>query len=289
MLAVGAINVGTQAELANASGAGVLPAGLTLGQQVLDRLLRGDTSAGAPALENLVLTARDSVNFFGDVTLSTLDPVSGKSSLERLVLGAPALYGHGQAGEVARIETDTLVWNGARTPAGVVIAGGAGTGSGSLVVDARQIEFGYGPRSQADTVNSQDRLVLGFGSVYLNASERITANHKGSLAVYQQQGAWNDATKSFDRSGGNLHLLTPLLTGHAGSVNSLTAGGSIVAMAPGGSVSLLHDNATLADALGATLSLQAGQQLTLDTAVLLPSGKLTPTGTGAGKRTLFKP
>lgn len=275
VLAVGAINVGTQAELANASGAGVLPAGLTLGQQVLDRLLRGDTSAGAPALENLVLTARDSVNFFGDVTLSTLDPVSGKSSLERLVLGAPALYGHGQAGEVARIETDTLVWNGARTPAGVVIAGGAGTGSGSLVVDARQIEFGYGPRSQADTVNSQDRLVLGFGSVYLNASERITANHKGSLAVYQQQGAWNDATKSFDRSGGNLHLLTPLLTGHAGSVNSLTAGGSIVAMAPGGSVSLLHDNATLADALGATLSLQAGQQLTLDTAVLLPSGKLT--------------
>ncbi|RZL66192.1 MAG: filamentous hemagglutinin N-terminal domain-containing protein [Variovorax sp.] len=280
VLAVGAINVGSQAQLVSAGAGGILPAGLTLDQQVLDRLLRGDTSTGAPALENLVLTARDSVNFFGNVNLSTVDAASGKSSLERLVLGAPALYGYGQAGEVARIQTDTLVWNGATTPAGSVMAGGAGTGSGQLVVDARQIEFGYGPRSQPDSVNSHDRLVLGFESVDLNASERITANHKGSLAVYQQQGAWNATTKAFDYSGGNLNLRTPLLTGHAGSVNTLKAGGALTATALQGGASPLPDNATLADALGATLSLDAGGSLTVDTAVLLPSGKLTLSAAG---------
>ena len=275
VLAVGAINVGNQAQLAAAGDAGLLPAGLTLNQQVLDSLLRGDTRTGAPALENLVLTARDAVNFYGNVNLSTMNPATGKSSLERLVLGAPAIYGLGGAGDVARIETDTLVWNGALTPAGAVVSGGAGTGSGRFEVDARQIEFGWAPRSQPDSVNRHDRLVLGFASVDLHASERITANHHGSLSVYQQQGAWDAETKAFSYSGGDLRLHTPLLTGQAGSVNAIKAGGSITATAPAGAASPLADNATLADALGATLSLDAGRQLTVDTAVLLPSGKLT--------------
>ncbi|MCT9813140.1 filamentous hemagglutinin family protein [Acidovorax sp. Be4] len=279
VLAVGAINVGNQAQLAAAGAAGLLPSGLTLNQQVLDNLLRGDTSTGAPALENLVLTARDSVNFFGTVNLSTVNATTGKSALERLVLGAPAIYGHGGASDVARIATDTLVWNGALTPAGAVMTGGAGTGSGRFEVDARQIEFGWGPRSQPDSVNSHDRLVLGFASVDLNASERITANHKGSLSVYQQQGAWDADAKTFSYSGGDLHLRTPLLTGQAGSVNAIKAGGAITATAPAGAASPLADNATLADALGATLSLDAGRQLTVDTAVLLPSGKLTLSAT----------
>ncbi|WP_219210921.1 filamentous haemagglutinin family protein [Variovorax boronicumulans] len=274
VLAVGAINVGTQAQLAAAHDGGILPAGLTLDQQVLDRLLQGDTRTGAPALENLVLSARDAVNFFGSVKLSTVDAATGRSALQNLVLGAPAIYGWGAAGDVAHIETDRLVWNGALSLPGTVVAGGAGSGSGRFVVDARQIEFGYGPRSQADTLNSHDRLVLGFDSVHLNASERITANHKGSLAVYRSQGDWDDAAQACHYSGGDLHLLTPLLTGHAGSVNTLKAGGAITAKAPAGSASPLPDNATLADALGATLSLDAGRGLTLDTAVLLPSGKL---------------
>ena len=274
-LAVGGINIGTTATLAQAKAAGVLPAGLTLNQDVLSRLLRGDISTGAPALENLILTASDSVNFYGSVDLSTIDKATGKSSLERLVLGAPAFYGHGGAGDVARIETGTLVWNGATTPAGNVIAGGAGTGSGRFVVDARTIEFGYGPLSQPDTVGTHERLALGFAGVDLNASERITANHKGTLSVYQSQGAWDEAAKAWTYSGGNLRLNTPLLTGQAGSVNNIKAGGAIEVAAPAGSASPLADNATLANALGATLGLDAGTRLTLDTAVLLPSGKFT--------------
>ncbi|MEK7948845.1 filamentous hemagglutinin family protein [Pigmentiphaga sp. YJ18] len=274
VLAMGGINVGSAEALARAGAAGILPSGLTLNQGVLDRLLRGDTSTGAPALENLVLTAGDSVNFYGSVDLSTIDPITGKSALERLVLGTPAIYGHGGAGDVARIETGTLVWNGATTPAGNVIAGGAGTGSGKLVIDADVIEFGYGPRSQPDTVGTHERLALGFASVDLNAAERITANHKGALAVYQSRGAWDDTAKAWTYSGGDLNLNTPLLTGQAGSVNRIKAGGAITVAAPAGAAAPLADNATLADALGAELALDAGSHLVLDTAVLLPSGKL---------------
>ncbi|MGJ7530372.1 filamentous haemagglutinin family protein [Variovorax sp. GB1P17] len=276
VLAVGGVNVGSERSLADATTRGVLPPGLTLNQRVLDRLLRGDTEAGAPALENLVLTVRDSLNFYDTTTLSTIDPATGRSSVERLVLGTPAIYGYGGADALARIQTDTLVWNGATTPAGNVVAGGAGTGSGSLAIDARRIEFGFGPGARVDSVHTFDRTTLGFADVSLNASERITANRSGSLSVYQSRGAWDDTLNDFSYSGGTLHLRTPLLTGRAGSVNKLVAGGSIEAVAFPGARAGVPDNAALADALGAELSLDSRKgSLRLDTAVLLPSGKLS--------------
>ncbi|KPU99884.1 hypothetical protein APR52_02575 [Variovorax paradoxus] len=274
VLAVGGINVGSAEALERARAGGALPAGMTLNQQVLDRLLRGDTSTGAPALENLVLTARDSVNFYESVRLSTLSSANGQPSLAQLVLTTPAIYGHGGVDDVARIETDTLVWNGTASPAGGVMSGGAGTGSGRLEVDAREIVFGYAAQTQPKSVISHDRLTLGFGTVALNASERITANHRGSLGVYQSQGAWNEATKDFDRSGGELLISTALMTGKAGSVNAIRAGGRIAVTAPEGAV-LPAVDAVAPEALGAELRLDAGGPLSFDTAVRLPSGKLS--------------
>lgn len=275
VLAMGGINVGGADALAQAAAKGIMPAGLTLNQSVLERLLRGDTQMGAPALENLVLTARDAVNFYGDVNLSTLDPVTGKSALERLVLNTPAIYGYGDADKQARIETGILVWNGATTPAGAVIEGGAGTGNGRLVIDAEQIEFGYGPRSQPDTVGEHDRLALGFATVNLNASERITANHKGALSVYHSRGAWDETAKDWTYYGGDLNFSTPVFTGQAGSVNHIRAGGSINAVRPEAGNFVSPDAAIAAQSLGAELKLDAGTFLNFDTAVLLPSGKLT--------------
>ncbi|SEK14760.1 MULTISPECIES: filamentous haemagglutinin family protein [unclassified Variovorax] len=276
VLAVGGVNVGSEKSLADATARGVLPPGLTLNQGVLDRLLRGDTEAGAPALENLVLTVRDSLNFYDTATLSTIDPATGRSSVERLVLGTPAIYGHGSADALARIQTDTLVWNGANTPAGNVVAGGAGTGSGRLAIDARRIEFGFGPGARVDSVHTFDRTTLGFADVSLNASERITANRSGSLSVYQSRGPWDQTLNDFSYSGGTLHLRTPLLTGRAGSVNRISAGGDIDVAAFPGERAGAPDNAALADALGAELSLDSRKgNLRLDTAVLLPSGKLS--------------
>ncbi len=274
VLAVGGINVGSDASLAAMAARDMLPAGLTLNQGILDRLLHGDASAGAPALDNLVLTARDAINFYDNVELSTIDAVSGKSSLERLVIGTPAIYGAGGSDAVARIRTDVLVWNGAKTAAGLPAAEGAGSGKGRLQIDARQVEFGYGPNSRPDTIHSMDRLILGFGDVAINAAERITANHTGSLSVYQSQSGWDTASKGYLRSGGNLSLNTALLTGSAGSVNKIKAGGDILVARPSTAKDAPQDPATLAGALGAEIALD-GRGVTLDTAVLLPSGKLS--------------
>ncbi|WP_232311093.1 filamentous haemagglutinin family protein [Herbaspirillum autotrophicum] len=266
-LAVGGINVGSDATLAAAAANNILPSGLTLNQDVLNRLLRGDVGNGIPALETLSLTAAESFNFYGDTTLSTLD-ANGKSLLANLVLSTPAIYGHGAAGDVARIQTGNLIWNGAATAPGAVVANGAGTGTGTLEIQAQRIEFGYGPDTQPDTIKSADRLALGFANVNLRASERITANHKGSLSVYQSQGAYDPVT-GFAYSGGNLNIVTPLLTGAAGSVNRITAGGAINVSGASATTPMPG-----IDALGAELSL-AGNSIVLDTRVVLPSGKLT--------------
>ncbi|HGS8173252.1 TPA: filamentous hemagglutinin family protein [Pseudomonas aeruginosa] len=273
-LAAGGFNVGEQALLAELAERGVLPTGLALDQQVLDRLLQGDASEGAPPLETLVLNARDAFNFYGDVSLDSYDPSSGRSRLSRLVLGTPAIYGYGDSDSVASIRTSNLIWNGAQTPAAGVITGGAGSGQGTLDIRSERLEFGYGPFSQPSAIDSCQRLALGFATVNLAASERITANHKGSLAVYQSQGEYR-AGSGYAYSGGDLNLITPLLTGEAGSRNSLLAGGALRVSAGGGGAA--STPVELANgALGAELALE-GATLLLDTRVGLPSGKLSLT------------
>ncbi|ETK19758.1 filamentous haemagglutinin family protein [Pseudomonas sp. FH1] len=265
-LGLTSINVGSPQALADAAAANRLPAGLVLTQDVLNRLLRGDTQFGAPALETLQLSARDSFNFYGTTTLDTYDAVTGKSLLNNLMLSTPAIYGSGGASDVATIRTANLIWQGAEALPGTVVAGGAGTGNGRLDINAERIEFGYGAFAQSSTAATLDRLALGFANVNLKASDRITANHKGSLSVYQSQGAF-DKVKGFAYSGGNLNILTPLMTGEAGSVNKITAGGAIDISASAGPVGKV-------EGLGGELSLQ-GDSLRVASAVVLPSGKVT--------------
>lgn len=267
ILAVGGVNIGSAQALAAAQLRNALPQGLTLNQQVLDRLLRGDTSKGAPALENLVLNARDSVNFYDSVELSTLDQ-NGQSRLQRLVLGTPAIYGYGAAGDRATIRTGTLVWSGTTTSPAAPIANGAGTGSGLLDILVDTLEFGYGPSSQAKNDDRQ-RLALGFNQVNLTATQRITANHTGGLSVYQAQGNYV-AGSGFTYSGGNLQVNTPLWTGEAGSINRIKAGGAITVSGTAG----VGAGAVDASALGAELALE-GQNLYINSTFQLPSGKLT--------------
>ena len=274
-LAVGAVNVGTAAALEQAAARGVLPSGLTLNQGILARLLRGDTSAGAPALEVLTLTARDSVNFYGTVALDTRDPATGQYAMATLALGTPALYGYGGAGDVASIHARNLVWNGAVRAPGAVAAGGAGTGSGALLIEAERIEFGYGQGAQPNGLDDNARLALGFAGVTLNATDRITANHRGSLAVYQSQGAYTPGA-GYAYSGGNLTLNTPLLTGAAGSVNRITAGGDVRLLAVPAAAGAPAAQQTV-QVLGAELSL-AGANVRVDGLIALPSGKLTLQG-----------
>lgn len=280
-LSMPSINIGEQAALDAA--ANVLPVGLRLNQDLLTRLLAGNTGIGVPKVESLVLTALQSVNFYGTTALNTIDPVTGKSSLASFVLNTPAIYGLGNAGDVATITTDKLVWNGVsdgvlrasnQAPSsakpGGVIAGGAGTGSGTLNIVARDVVFGYGPFSQPDSQLTLDRLVLGFSNMNVQASDKITANNRNTLSVYQSQGAYQAGT-GYQYSGGNLNLVTPLLTGESGSINRFTAGGALNVSAPSGA------GTVSTDALGAEIGLK-GNTVNVASAIVLPSGKLTISG-----------
>ena len=109
---------------------------------------------------------------------------------------------------------------------------------------------------------------MGFADVTLRATDRITANHQGSLKVYQTRGAYDTAT-GWQYSGGSLTLETPLLTGEAGSVNRIQAGNAITLNPLAGTTS-----APVPRGLGADLTLDAGA-VTLNGRIALPTGKLT--------------
>jgi len=267
-LAVGAVNAGSEQALAAAAARGGMTSGLTLNQSLLNRLMAGDTRYGAPALEMLTLAVADSFNVFDGVTLDTTDPVTGKSRLQTLALTTPAIYGYGQAGDVATIRAGNLIWNGSVIAPAAVIPNGAGTGSGRLRIEAERIELGYGPYTQPLGTLDNARLTLGFADVTLRATDRITANHQGSLKVYQTRGAYDTAT-GWQYSGGSLTLETPLLTGEAGSVNRIQAGNAITLNPLAGTTS-----APVPRGLGADLTLDAGA-VTLNGRIALPTGKLT--------------
>ncbi|WP_454673225.1 filamentous haemagglutinin family protein [Achromobacter pestifer] len=267
-LAVGTINAGSEQALAAAAARGSLTDGLTLNQTLLNRLLAGDQRFGAPALEMLTLAVSDSFNFFENITLDTMDPATGKSRLQTLALTTPAIYGYGQAGDAATLRVGNLIWNGSTTPPVGVVNNGAGTGRGVLDIHAEQIQFGYGPYTQPLGELDNARLTLGFAAVNLNASDRITTNHRGSLNVYQSRGAYDPAT-GWTYHGGTLNLNTPLLTGEAGSVNRIKAGDAIRLASPVGSASAAEPRG-----LGAELALQAGT-LDINGRIALPTGKLS--------------
>lgn len=275
------VNIGASEALAEAGADGVLPSGIALNQSVLDRLMAGDQSRGAPKLERLILSASQSINFYGSISLDTRDAATGVSALQ-LVLNTPALYGAGGAGDTAQITTGTLVWNsvmGAQGPSygstiipgqpGAPIAGGAGTGLGTLNLIADRIVLGYQDGVAISAPVPMNRLALGFSTVNLTASQRIESNHKGELAVYQSQ-----AVHGQPGQDGVLNLTTPLLTGQAGSSLHYKAGGAINLTAP--------VTAATAEApkpqLGAEIKMTAAS-ITADTTIALPSGRLVLTAT----------
>ncbi|MGH7020472.1 MAG: filamentous hemagglutinin family protein, partial [Brevundimonas sp.] len=176
----------------------------------------------------------------------------------------------------------TLVWNGVLgiqgdqwSPTiitglpGAPIKGGPGEGLGTLNLIADRIVLGYQDGVAISANLPLNRLALGFGTVNLTASQRIEANHKGDLAVYQSQAVYGQAGQ-----GGTLNLTTPLLTGQAGSSLHYKAGGAINLSAPAG--------ATAAEAakpqLGAEIKMTAAS-ITADTTIALPSGRLVLTAT----------
>lgn len=275
-LATGSVNIGSTDALALAAQQGILPGGIALNQGVLERLINGGGKGNAPAMERLILSASDSVNFYGTVNLDTR--ATNPGSRLQLVLNTPALYGHGSDADSATVSAATLVWNGlvgqkgsgfGSTPAaglpGGVIANGPGTGTGTLNLVADRIVLGYQDDVETKSALQLDRLALGFGTVNLTASSRIESNDAATISFYQSQ-----AEQGRPGTGGNLNLITPLLTGAAGSRVGFVAGGAVAIAAPQG----WTPGAQRVDApMGADISI-TGSTIRADTLIALPSGKL---------------
>ncbi|WP_456640315.1 filamentous haemagglutinin family protein [Bradyrhizobium sp. USDA 10063] len=273
-LSLPAVNVGTEASLAAAEAAGVLGTGWNLTQTTLDRLLNPVTTNLA-ALERLSISVRDAIKFYGDVTLDARSRAGG-SAETMVVLNTPAIYGWGD-GTSAILAADTLIWNGVASGDGsvqnpfaslkppTVQPNGAGTGSGRLAFQAREIHFGYDPLARSQSSAELERLALGFSSVNLEASEKVTANNRGSVSFY------HTGADAASYGGGNLTISTPLFTADSGAMIDIRAGGSITVNAGGKTI----DPSTRGD-LGGEIRLQ-GAAIALDTTVALPSGRLVMT------------
>ncbi len=267
-LAVGTLNIGDAATVA-AAGA---PAGLLFDQALFDTLLDGDPLHGAPPLETLTLSAANSINLFGSADLDAT------GSGVNLVLNTSAIYGSGGAGDTATIAADKITWNGVvgATPSAIAAGGpgtqgGPGTGAGTFNLVADEIDFGKFV-SLDNTTSS--RTIYGFNNVNLIASSQIVSAGNSSLYVYQAPST-NGGTFGQSGTGGNLTITTPLLTGVQESVMGYTAGGALTVSAPSG----IAPSTASSTVSGAEIDLN-GASVEIDSAILLPSGKLVVNTTG---------
>jgi filamentous hemagglutinin family protein len=278
-VSVNSVNLGTAGALAVAADtAGGALSGLTLTDTALATLLAGvpsaDPSVAIPSLQHLTLTAQQSLNIYG--TADPFNPAGTNARLASIELNTPAIYGYGTASDAFTLTAGTLYWNGvAANGSASATPGDPGgkLGAGTLTINASSIVLGYGPEDQANSAIQMNRVVQGFGNVNLIASDRITANNWGTLVVT-----------------GNLTLATPLLTGQAGSLNTMTATGALKVLGTGATATAgvgslgaeLHlggdPSATLPGCTGALPCWP--QSIDIETAVGLPGGRLTVNAIG---------
>ena len=263
-LAASNINVGDGASLG-----ATVPSGIGFDQTLFDRLVAGagaGAPAGVPALQQLVLGAGKSMNFYGTTGLDA----SGTNI--QLVLNTPAIYGYGASTDTASLKAGTLVWSGvggATLPA--IAANGAGTGLGTLDISAGTIILGYSSSAIPNGRVSLDRTTYGFSNVNLTATQEVISNNKGSLSVYQAPSGAPGAVFGKSGIGGDLNINAPLLTGTAGSIMAYAAGGVLNVIAPAGAAATPPTGN-----LGAEIDL-AGANVNIASAIILPSGKLVVT------------
>lgn len=189
---------------------------------------------------NALLTSLQNASSVALTSYSSLDVYGtgafGSSALNSLTLSAGQIRGFNQAGGAARlVARDLLLSNqAAATAPGVVTAA-----TGHLSVEAATLRLG---------VNSL--AIDQFTTVNLEATQSFSGEGTGGLAV---QGA--------------LNVRAPQITGSAGAVRTLSAGGNL---------SLISNGAVTnaAAGLGSALSI-SGANLTVGTSIFLPSGSLS--------------
>ena len=168
-------------------------------------------------------------------------------SAQNITLDAPGFVGFGAGGDsVALTATGTIAL---KNSAGLTVSA-AGGGSGALALSAANLTFTGGSIG-----------VSGFSAVTLNAAQQVAANAAASFNV---------------GSGGTLDVSTSRVTTAADVALALAADGAVAITAPAQPATL----PPVAD-LGGSLSI-SGASVAIDTALAMPSGRVTITADGPG-------
>lgn len=205
-----------------------------------------DPSLAIPAgnslvLDNDFLASFGAASSVGLLSYSSIDLHGagqfGSSSLNNLTLGASEIRGIGQGGGIARIVAKDVLLRNPNAAA----AGAPGVASGSLEIAAETIRLG-----------SNQVALNQYANVRLAATRGILGEGSGGLSA--QAG---------------LTLDTPRLTGAAGAVRSITAGGDLVLT----STTAAPSTGLVSGGPGSTLTL-TGASIAAGSEVLLESGNL---------------
>lgn len=188
---------------------------------------------------NMSLISGSAIELYGAATVSA----------KTLYLQAQSIDGYSNDGQTAVLQADTLNIAGA-----AVGQASAGTGTGSLTLNAQQVNLGAG--GAPDTGTPEVLAIGGFNQVNVNTGElTIQGSGRLNIAGSADIGAgWISGGASSDWT-----VATP-------GVLSVTGSGQAPAV-------------PTSPALGASLTLQ-GEQLFFDTAVVMPTGQLTLAATG---------
>ena len=217
-LSANAINIG------DVSG---LPAGaLNLSNEKLQNL----------AVDQLVLSSRDTVNFYGNV--GRLDSSGNLNAIkfDSLVIDAAGFSGFGGVGQTAKLDANSLQLHNSSGAVATQLA----TGRGGLDVSAKNYSQGKG-----------DFAVNGFQNINLNIAEGFSADGDGRL-----------------NAGGDLDISAGYVSAAGGSHLTIDASGHSVQMNGNGSTAV-----PASASFGGAVNLVA-DTIAFNARVLMPSGAL---------------
>jgi filamentous hemagglutinin family protein len=222
----------------------------------------GDVPPGSPGLvvtpallgqiagaDNLGIKSYGTIDFYGDVTLGTVD-AAGVPEIAQLVLDAAGIGGYGAGAKVVR--AGEIVWLNSATGAGDPFPV-APSGTGTLEMVAVQSASSSGRL----TFGAGDKAVWGFSAVRLEGARDVLFDGTGNL-----------------RAGGPLEIDATVITTTAGANHTVTATGALALLASGSAP------ADTPAALGGRLAFE-GSSVAQSARIVVPSGRVTLSATGA--------
>ncbi len=198
-------------------------------------VLTGLALENLQAAEFLSLLSYSSIDIYGTGTIGGRD-ASGMPTAQNLSLHAGSIRGFNNGGTTMFVAQNITLDNLANASAPAA----TGFPGGTLRFDAQTIELGEGALRVDQFVN-----------LTLSATNGVLVEETGSLTV-----------------GGNLNVLTPVITGANAANGTLTASGAVT-------LDSLGQTATsLVGGLGASITI-SGARVTANTNIVLPSGSLS--------------